>query len=99
MRRRLRAGLRHRHAAHAPVPGDGGIEPGAAGFPAAGGWLSGGWTTHRGDGWWFSDSRVEARGEFNRSPAALQICAVTFRGTPTSEALHDLLWASAQQFP
>jgi hypothetical protein len=57
------------------------------------------WTTHRGDGWWYSGSQLEAQGEFNRSPAALWIGDVKFRGTPTSQALHELLWASAQRFP
>jgi hypothetical protein len=61
--------------------------------------LSGSWSSQRGDGWWFSSPQVEAHGEFNRSPPALQIGDVTFRGTPTGKILHELLWTSAQQFP
>jgi hypothetical protein len=61
--------------------------------------LGGSWTSQRGDEWWYSGSRVEARGEGNAVPPAFQIGQVTFRGVPTSAALHDLIWATAQRFP
>jgi hypothetical protein len=60
--------------------------------------LGGVWTSHRGDEWWYSGSLVEARGEGNAVPPAFKIGQVTFLGVPTSAALHELVWATAQRF-
>jgi hypothetical protein len=61
--------------------------------------LSGSWTSQRGDDWWYAGPAVEARGGFNAAPPAFQIGEVTFRGVPSSAALHEFVWATAQQFP
>ena len=62
--------------------------------------MAGRWETHRGDVWWYTDYWGRFDAGFNRAyPGTLSIDRAELKqGQLTESRLHNLLWATQQQF-